>query len=89
MIYLISYDLRKPGRDYASLHNAIKSAPTWWHYIESTWIIKTEQSIEDWYNKIRTTTDGNDSFIIVDITKQNRQGWLPQKAWEWIRENEK
>jgi hypothetical protein len=89
MIYLISYDLRKPGRDYTSLHNAIKSAPTWWHYIESTWIIKTEKSIEDWYNKIRATTDSNDSFIIVDITKQNRQGWLPQKAWEWIRENEK
>jgi hypothetical protein len=88
MIYLVSYDLRKPGKDYTSLHNTIKSATTWWHYIESTWIIKTDQSIDEWYNKIRSVTDSNDSFILIDITKQKRQGWLPKKAWEWIRENE-
>jgi hypothetical protein len=88
MIYLITYDLHKPGKDYTSLHNTIKTASTWWHYIESTWIIKTDLSVNEWSNRIRSVTDSNDNFLIVDISKQNRQGWLPKKAWDWIRENE-
>ncbi len=88
MIYLITYDLKKPGKDYTSLHNTIKTASTWWHYLESTWIIKTDRPVEYWSDKIRSITDGNDNFLIVDITQQKRQGWLPQKAWEWIRKND-
>lgn len=88
MIYLVTYDLKKPGKDYVSLHNTLKTATSWWHYIDSTWIIKTEQPVEYWSEKIRSVIDGNDNFLIVDITKQRRQGWLPKKAWEWIRKNE-
>lgn len=89
MIYLITYDLKKPGRDYNSLHETIKSAKSWWHYLESTWLIHTNLSVEDWSDKIRNVIDTNDLFLIVDITKQPRQGWLIKKAWSWIREKEK
>lgn len=88
MIYLITYDLKKPGKDYESLHNTLKTSVSWWHYLDSTWIIKTEQSVDYWSEKIRDVIDGNDNFLIVEITKQKRQGWLPKKAWEWIRSNE-
>ncbi len=88
MIYLITYDLKKPGRDYNSLYETIKSATSWWHYLESTWIVQTNQTVKEWSDKIRNVTDTNDSFLVVDITKQPRQGWLDKKAWEWIREKE-
>lgn len=88
MLYLITYDLNKPGKDYASLHNTIKTASRWWHYLDSTWIIVTEQTVYYWSDKIRAIIDKNDHFLIVDITKQTRQGWLPNEAWEWIRNNE-
>lgn len=88
MIYLITYDLKKPGRDYNTLYDTIKTAPSWWHYLESTWIIYTKESVNVWSDKIRKVIDKNDLFLIVDITKQPRQGWLKQKAWEWIREKE-
>jgi len=88
MIYLITYDLKKPGKDYTSLHNTIKTAPKWWHHLDSTWLIQTNETVEYWSDKIRRITDSNDNFLIVDITRQKRQGWLPKKAWEWIRENE-
>jgi hypothetical protein len=39
--YLIGYDLKKPGKDYASLIEAIKNLGSdWWHCLDSTWIIK-------------------------------------------------
>lgn len=88
MIYLVTYDLKNPGKDYTSLHNTLKTASSWWHYLDSTWLIKTEQPVDYWSEKIRNVTDRNDNFLIVDITHQSRQGWLPKKAWHWIRMNE-
>jgi len=37
---------------------------------------------------LKISLANNDKLLIVDITKQKRQGWLPKKAWDWIRENE-
>ena len=88
MIYLITYDLKKPGQDYESIYNIIKSANKWWHYLESTWLIKTNDSVDSWNDKLKVAIDKNDRLLIVNITKQKRQGWLPTEAWDWIRENE-
>lgn len=43
-LYIISYDLREPDRDYTGLYDALKGFSNWWHYLESTWIIKTTHS---------------------------------------------
>ena len=88
MILLISYDLRNPIKNYDDLYTTLKTADSWWHYLESTWLLNTPDSVDDWQKKIRHTLDDNDIFIVVDITKQPRNGWLPQKAWEWIRRQE-
>ena len=88
MIYLISYDLKAPNRNYDDLYAILKTADSWWHYLESTWLIYTSDGIEAWQMRIKSAIDNNDSFIIVDVTKQPRNGWLPKKAWEWIREYE-
>lgn len=87
MKYLVSYDLNTPGKDYEKLYNVLKSAEGWWHYLESTWILRTSQSLSSWSDKIMNTIDENDSFIIVDITKSDRNGWLDKKAWEWLKNN--
>ena len=87
MLYMISYDLKSPGRDYSSLYETIKSFGTWWHYLESTWIIKTQQTVSQVNELVRQRLDTNDYLIVVDITGKNCNGWLPQKAWDWIKEN--
>lgn len=88
MILLITYDLKKPGKDYTALHNVIKTAPKWWHYLESTWIIQTYESVDIWNSRLTKVLDQNDHLLIIDITKSPRQGWLPKEAWDWIRTNE-
>ncbi len=88
MILLITYDLKKPGKDYTGLYNVIKTAPKWWHYLESTWIIQTPESVDTWNSRLTKVLDQNDHLLIVDITKRPRQGWLPKEAWDWIRTNE-
>ena len=89
MILLVSYDLNKPGKDYPTLYDVLKSGLSWWHYLDSTWVIYTNESTDTWEKKIKAAVDQNDHFIIVDITRRARNGWLPKKAWEWLDEHEK
>ncbi|MFA7302083.1 MAG: hypothetical protein WC069_07260 [Candidatus Shapirobacteria bacterium] len=88
MILLVTYDLKKPGKDYTSLYNLLKTAPHWWHYMESVWIIQTTETVDMWNTKIAAVIDQNDLVLIVDITKRPRQGRLIKEAWDWIRTNE-
>jgi len=32
--------------------------------------------------------DQNDFIFVVNITGQDRQGWMPQSAWDWLNQNE-
>ena len=83
MILLISYDLNKPGKNYAGLYKEIKKAGTWWHHLDSTWIIDTNLSPNDWQRRLQKHLDNNDNLLVVEICN-NHQGWLPEKAWEWL-----
>lgn len=88
MLLLITYDLKKVEKDYQSLYESIKLCGTqWWHYLDSVWLIQTNLTPQDCYDRLRDNIDNNDRLLIIDITNQNRQGWLPSKAWEWIRAN--
>lgn len=85
-VYLISYDLKQPGQNYSQLYEELKKAASWWHYLESTWIISSSESLETWRVRIQSQVDQNDFFIIFELNpRMNRNGWLPQKAWEWLR----
>ena len=89
MILLVSYDLKVPGRDYTTLYDTIKSAPGWWHYLESTWVISTVETPEVWAKRLHNVMDENDRLIVIDITGMPRYGWLPSKAWEWFKNHER
>ena len=87
-VFLITYDLRKPGQSYVELYEAIKSVGDWQHPLESTWIVKVNNnftSAENIYDKLRPKIDDNDLLFIVDITEQDRQGWLSKTVWTWLK----
>jgi hypothetical protein len=89
MIYLITYDLNKEGKDYNTLYDKIKSLGQWFHPLESVWFLKsTLDNVNEISEQLRTTMDNNDHIFVVDISNQKRQGWLPKTAWEWLREHE-
>jgi hypothetical protein len=85
---LITYDLNTPGQDYKALHEVIKTLGTsWWHHLDSTWLVAATLTPSQAWDKIATVADKNDNFLIVNITGDATQGWLPKDAWEWIRAN--
>ena len=84
MIYAINTDLKAPGRDYAGLYDAIKACGDWWHYLESTWLVDSHLSANGIWAKLAPHLKGNDSVLVIGVTT-DRQGWLPNDAWTWIR----
>lgn len=88
MLLLITYDLKPSDKDYKPLYEAIKNVGNkWWHYMESVWLVHTDLSPSDCFERLKEYFTQDDNCLIVDITGQSRQGWLPSKAWDWIKAN--
>lgn len=85
---LISYDLRKPGRNYEDLYEHLKSYSTWAKPLESLWLIKTSYTPEEVRDRVRGHVDANDGLFVVDVTSKPA-AWvgIPPKVSDWIKEN--
>jgi len=86
MVHLITYDLNKPGQNYDELYEAIKSLGSWWHYLDSTWLVDTNLSTQKIFDRIHPKMDSSDYLLIIAV-KADYQGWLPKDAWDWIKKH--
>lgn len=83
MVYLVTYDLKQPGQDYSSVHEAIKACGAWWHFLESTWLVDGHLTADQIAMRVRHHIDQNDNLLVIGVTG-DYAGWLPRAAWEWI-----
>ena len=84
--YCVSYDLNRIGQRYAALYEELKRSPGWCHYLDSTWLVATGETVTALAQRLRTRMDANDSILVIEI-RRSSDGWLPQEAWDWINEN--
>jgi len=82
---LITYDLKKPGRNYDNLHDAIKKLGSWWHCLESTWIVDTTKSASEIRDTLKSHIDTNDDLAVFSLSS----GWatygLSDECNNWLR----
>jgi hypothetical protein len=86
-VYHVSYDLTHPY-DYKSFVDGIRRccSDRCYRILGSSWLIATTKSakeVNDWLKNFLGT--GN---MFVSEVNENRQGWLPKGAWEWLKKNE-
>lgn len=84
--YLIGYDLKKPGKDYTTLIAGIKQLGDWWHYLDSTWIVKTNSSASDIRDELKPLIDPNDQLLVVRL-QGDWASWLNVEGNDWLSEN--
>lgn len=82
--YLVTYDLKTPGWNYTGFYNALKNIGPWWHYLDSVWIIKTNNTSQQIHSMFAPHLSKQDFILIVEIVPGSRNGWLKQDAWNWI-----
>lgn len=84
--YILVFD-RDDMRDYKYIHDKIISIDgliNWFHYIKSSYIlITTEPSAKQLAKKIQPIIPKK-YYLLMEIDLNNRQGWLPKKAWDWV-----
>ena len=86
--YLVSYDLRKPGRDYEELYAAIKSHTKWARVLESLWAISTNNSAVQIRDELSQHVDSNDGLFIIETGSSGawrhvlcESQWLKDNLW--------
>jgi len=85
-VYMITYDLNKPGQNYDKLYEAIKKAShnnVWMHYLDSTWFIQTNLSTKQVFEQLEPHIDKNDNLLVMEV-KGNYYGRLPKDAWDYL-----
>ena len=84
---LIDYDLRTPGKDYATLIAAIQKYP-WCHYLKSSWLVKAELTPAQLATVLRGHIDANDGLVVFDATGDIAAWYgLAADVAQWIKAN--
>jgi hypothetical protein len=83
---LVTYDLNRPGQDYADLHKAIKSNPGWAKLSESSYAISTNLSPSQVYSSLKPYLDKNDTLYVIVLTRPYA-GQGSQEVNEWLEKH--
>lgn len=86
MVYMITYDLNKSGKDYDNVIQAIKDASNGicCSYWKSSYLIQSDYtSANDIFDLIKPYLDSDDRLIVLEVNN-NKQGWLTKNQWDYI-----
>jgi hypothetical protein len=84
MILVVTYELKQPPESYGPLFEALKGENSWAHYMASTWLISAEESAKEFTQKLLPLIFEGDRLLVTALAPEYG-GWLPHKAWEWIK----
>lgn len=84
---LIGYDLNKSGQDYTTLIEAIKKLGTWWHCLNSTFIVKSSSSAALIRDHLKQFTDSNDELLVVCLTGEGVWTGFSKECSDWLKNN--
>lgn len=84
--YIVSYDLRAPGRNYDDLYTRLKSFKKWGRITESTWAVLSDSSAVQVRDYLSQVLDSNDRVIVVKSA--GVAAWQNTKCGNaWLKEN--
>ncbi|MCK4295503.1 MAG: SinR family protein [Candidatus Marinimicrobia bacterium] len=83
--YLICYDLLRPGQNYDTLIEKIKSLGTWCHAQQSVWIIKTTKNSVQIRDSLTPFIDQNDKLLIMGLTGEAAWTGFEITISDWLK----
>lgn len=86
-VYVVSYDLNRPGQDYQDLHEAIKACGSWWHCLDSTWMVSSQMAAIDIANRLWPTMDQNDKLLVTPVAPGSAWAGFSDECELWIKNN--
>lgn len=81
---LITYDLRRPAKDYPLLISAIKAFRQWARPAASTWLIRSTSSAREVRDYLRRFTDENDVVFVIEVDADWASFNVSQDVVDWL-----
>ena len=85
--YIVTYDLRAPGRNYDELYKRIRAYADWAHITESSWGIKTTAAATAIRDNLNGAIDTNDKLFVAVVTGPAAWSGLSEQVSTWLKQN--
>ncbi len=85
---LIAYDLHAPkGALHDQLVEKIMSLGSWWHHLETIWIVKSAHAPGPIRDQLQPYIGGDDQLLVIDITGDAAEAvGLNDAGTAWLQE---
>lgn len=88
--HMIGYDIHpSEGQTYEGLLNAIKGLGSWWHHLDSTWLVICDKTAVEIRDILKVHLPGrNDQLLVITVTG-DAAAWTGFNASgsQWIKDN--
>jgi hypothetical protein len=86
---LISYDVHSPNRkEYYELVSSIQSLGSWWHHLETIWIVKCDQTPAGIRDRLKSYIATDDQLLVIDISGDTAECFGVNDAGSaWLKSN--
>jgi hypothetical protein len=88
-LYIVTYDLSNPGRNYEILLKKIKAHYAWARLGGSSYLILTEQTATQIRDNLTTVLDINDSLYVGLMSDTAAWKGFGDEVSNWIKNNQK
>lgn len=85
--YLVGYDLSKPGQKYDELFKELKKYRGWWHHLDSTWIVLTEEKPSEIRDRLGDYIDPGDELAVFGVNGSWATKGISSKGNDWLHSN--
>lgn len=83
--YMIGYDLCKPGQNYEKLFEAIKNLGSWWHCLDSTWIVVSQKTVTQIRDILQKHIDTNDRLLVAKLSDEAAWYNFSEECSNWLK----
>jgi hypothetical protein len=84
--YIVCLDLKTSNGNYTPLYAALQGSSKWFHHLTWTWIVVRYETLDE-LQKLLVPLIFYDDRLLILPARGPAGGWLPQEAWDWIRQN--
>lgn len=85
-VYIVTYDLSKPGQNYERLVNLIKQESNWARLGGSSYLVTSRSSAVELRDKYKEALDANDKLYVGVASAPAAWTGYSNEVSEWIKE---
>jgi hypothetical protein len=76
---------RKTGATRENLEAILNSAPDWFRYYDTCYIVETTQTPKQWEKRLESVIKPDGSLFICKLDKSHYWGLMQETFWKWYQ----